>query len=527
MSANQDICENIKMAGILQPDSHESQMGKIYPAYDHNTVNNVVEKMRFFARPEVNVGEFRAYNVYVDPVGALDITDNKDITFNIPAHTSHFIDLAKTEILMKVQVKKKKTENSDSTKFHRGPGDQTLNASIDEVNFPASYIEAADPSSKNPLNKKEAEFVVPIDAFFQTQWSNIEIIMNDTKVCSTSNDFPYQAYMEILLRTEESSKKKLAYEWLYTNNKFSDSATREEKLNVHPYKSKNFGAMKRSRRVHSTNVIQLGGRIFTDFFKDPQLLLLNGVNLSLRLTPAANRFRFNVFPEELNDKFEYVIHKIQMKVSYVVLNDNSVKAISSLLDDSPIYYKYVRNDFKYVPMNNGIRELKLPDLFDRRVPIDLVLAMVDVENHYGSFQKDPFYFKRNNIELAAFYQDNVAIPEEALEFGEEGQFLKEFSEEDQNDDEWAYRALKSLHEVAGTYDNDFDQYNYRDGNFLICLKTDPTVTSQVDLWPLPKTGNTSLFLRFREPIQGQQHLLILARFPALVTIDKKRKVVVW
>jgi len=499
-----------------------NEIGKIFPAYDSKTINSVVEKMKFFAKPEVNIGILRAYNVYLDCVSPLDLTSSKDVEFQVPAHTSHFIDMGKMELIMKVQIKKKTPDNTLGNDFKQGPGDRSIETQFEDVKFPASFTAEPNSESQNESDRSAAEFVVPIDCFFQTQWSNLILKLNNEVITSTSQDFGYQSYMEILLRTEEAAMENLTHKWLFTKD-----SGRKRKTDVHPYRSENRGAVMRSRRVRSRNMVQLGGRIFTDFFKNPELLLLNGVAINLRLTPAEDKFRFNVFPESLNTQFEYKIHSIQLKIPYVTLNEDSLRGCANILNDTPVYYKYVRNDFKYVPLTQGIREIKLPDLFDKRIPIDLVLAMVDAERHYGNFQLDPFFFNRNNVEQVAFYLDNVSIPELPIEFGDSRESVLVENEENFNSDEWAYQALSSLHAVAGTKFNGFNQYTYNDGNFLICLQTDPTVKSTVDLWPVPKIGNTSLYIRFREPIEKQQHLLILARFPAVVTIDKKRTVKRW
>lgn len=472
----------------------------------------IPENMLFFQLPEYNAGQFEEREAIFYPRNALDITSNSDVDFYIPP-SGDFMHLMKTELQMRVKV-----EPKNGLGWTNG-GSLLDTTTYEDLTFPKAFEE------------DEVQLAVPIDGFLQTQWRDVNLYLNETLVSGSNHDFPHRTYMDLMIRTTEDDREDMEFEQLFTKS-FSKNRGNEP----NPYKSKDKGGIRRSRRIRGGHEIELNGRILTDFLKSPGLLLMNGVSFRLHLKPTTDKFRFNVCPETFEDKFEYKIVDIKLKVNYVKLNNSSVQAAASMLEHHPMPYSFVRTEFKTFPLHEGVRERKIPDIFDKQVPIDVVIGMVDSAAFQGDFKKDPFFFKKNNLESAAFYFEGVSIPGEPLYFiaNPRSHSNRSNSNKEENStvpennlskpDEWKMRALKSLWSVAGTRRNGFTSETYDEGNMLIAIKTDPTVPADVPYWGTPKSGNCSLVLHFTEPIVGEQEILVLARYPALVNVVKGRKI---
>ena len=544
----------------------------------------VPECMLFFKKPEVNLGQLRQHYSYIYPRNRLDVTSQNCIEFSVQDATSDFINLEELELQMRVCITKKIQGSTYKWNSSTNVPPEKRVKFKDEV-FPAYFLE------------DDVDIAVPIDAFFQTQWKNVELKLNGEEIAKTNRDQPYRSYMDILLRTSDDEWNDRAYKWLFTKD---EGKARKDEPN--PYISKDRGAIERSRRFRHGKEVQLAGKLWIDFLKDPTLLLLNGVKMDIKLTPASDAFRIKVSPERFREEFEYEIKDIRLKVPYVTLAQNALRGVAEVLDKHPIMYPYVRTELKVIPLHKGIRDITFPEPFDKQVPMDIVMAMVDVDAYNGNFDMDPFYFNRNHLDYAEFQLDNVAVPEMAIHYQSETAYSdddediermsgvevrrrakrslkalkmkarkrlkrntqsgpsggsatpsnqpaedaeqqqpQDGAESDDDDDmilleqqilpenatkydEWQMRALEMLWNVAGTNKNGFNYKNYKDGRFLFAIKTDPTVPASVPYWPVVKLGNTSLTVRFTEPIPTEQNLLVLARFPAAVTIDKSRKV---
>jgi len=495
-------------------------LNNLYPQ-PGRVASRVTDDMHFFLKPEVNTGQIREHEVYVDCRNPQALNSNKEIEFYISGNDD-FVKLKDTELQMDIQIIKK---GAGERGYSFSNGAMTINPNTTHSeNFPEAFLNDSVNRLDDP-NFEAPEFVTPIDAFLHTQWKNIEFILgntNPTTVTNTNNDQAYRSYMDIFLRTKDEDRDIAAYKWLYTRG-----TGKRRRNEPNPYISGDKGAIERSKRVRSGNIIQLAGRLYTDFLKNPQLLLLNGVNMFLKLEPNSNKFRFKVTPPKLEDEFEYKIVDIKLKLTYVTLRDNALAGISRVLLKSPIYYEYVKSDLKIFPMNAGRRDWRWPNIFGDLVPLDLVFVMVESDAFNGNFKKDPFYFSRNHLTSAAFCVNNTPIPAKPLDFRRMGNSYDPVADEDvitAREDEWAMRPLESLWAVAGSYHNGMNYKNYIDGSFMVGINTDPTVPADVEYWGVPKTGTTELQLVFDQPLPSETQLLILGRFPALLTINNKREV---
>lgn len=494
---------------------------------------HVPEFMKFFERPKFDAARRRGHHVFVDPRAPLDVTSSTEVEFKIPASTSEHIDFKRTYLMVDMSFDKVVDQTnvsfndgtqavSETTSMEVDGGDEAKQkekvlTSAEKANY-AEFYRNNDPSYRESYLSNNADFIVPTDAFIHTMWRNVTFMLNGVPVYSTNNDHPYRAYIDTRLRTKDEDMKTARRRQMYTRDQGPGNEP-------NPWKAKNLGGIARHKRIRRRNKVRLSGIIKCDFMEHANHYLMNGVALDIKLVPAADKFRFQVCPDSLQNLFRFKVEKVQMKVQYVTISPDALQGIESGLTTSPAMYPYPRTECKILPLHKGIREYRLPELFDKQIPVDMVLAMVDRDNFTGTFKLNPFFFRRNQLETAAFYLDNVSIPGEPYYFEPEG------SDEDQENlnrrgiDECLLLGLEELHEVAGTTHNGFDEDTWKDGNFLVCFKTDPTVPADMSFWGVPKSGNTSLYLRFHEPLECEQELIILARFPGLLTIDKNRRVV--
>jgi hypothetical protein len=469
-----------------------------------------VEKMHYLERPKVLTGLHRINYVKILPRSPLDVTDTTEVEFRIPATTTDHIDLAEVRLFCEFSLSKRDDEGGEELAFNPGtlkPGVAVQDKQIGDIKY------------KSTMEADNAEIAYVIDDFGETMWSNIRVQLNGTTVYSSNNDQHYRAYMNTRLRTVNEEMEFCEYTKMYNRD---DPKTATDSAN--PFVAKNLPAVKRFMRTNNRQIIQLSSIIRADLLQDVNHFLPNGIEVFISLTPAPNKFRLMATPASLVELVNLNLANIWLEVPYVTLGTGALKGLDSGLRSSDAMFPFVRSEFKIIPMHKGIREMRCPEIFDRQLPIDLVIAMVPMANFAGAYHLNPFFFLRNKIESAAFYVDNVSIPGEPYVFGEDT--LEEPLAGRKGHDETLMVPLLQMYNVAGTHHNGFNLNTYKDGAFFICFNTDPTVPSNVPYWGVPKTGNTSLVLRFKEPIPEEQELLILARFPGLVKASHSRQITV-
>lgn len=472
---------------------------------------HVPESMHYHNRPQVLAGTNFAHWVPVYPRAPLDITSDSDVEFFIPASTTEHIDWKQTHMKMIVSFSKKNmvTGTPDIyTAFNRGnlpEGVDDAWRTLEDMQYPLSY-EADD-----------AEYIVPLDDFVNTMWQNISLEMNDVPIYSSNNDQSYRSYLESRVFTDDKYMDYFEYKRLFTR----DEGDRNE---PNPYKAKNIGGVKRWQRIRRRQRIELSNRINIDFLKENNSFAINGIRYYLKFSPAPDKFRFQITPTKLQSEFCMTIHKIWLNVAYMKISPSALQGIEAGIKASPAIYPFVRSEFRILPLHEGRRELRIPEIFNRQVPSDILIAMVNRDNFSGNFRLNPFNFRRNEVEQITFYLDSISIPFSEYKIEKAPTEIDEQADDRLGINESLMTPLDMLHEVAGTADHGFTWKNYKDGNFILALKTDPTVPHDFHYWGLPKTGNTSLYIQFHEPIPDEQQLLILARYPALMKVKADRTI---
>lgn len=471
----------------------------------------VPEQMHYHERPQVITGANFLHWVPIYPRAPLDITSDSDVEFHIPASSTEHIDWQHTQLKMIVSFAKKNMATGKPDPFlafNRGTLGEGAAAVPEEWDGARYY---------STVEADDAEYIIPLDDFINTMWHNISLEINDTPVYSSNNDQSYRSYLESRVFTDDKDMDKFTYERLFTRDEGKGDV-------ANPYKSRNKGALKRWQRIRRRQKIELASRINIDFLKENNSFAINGLRYFLKLTPAPDKFRFQITPETLQNEFCMTIHKIWLDVAFMKISAPALAGIEAGLRTSPAIYPFVRSEFRILPLHEGIREIRIPEIFNRQVPSDLILAMVDRDHFSGKFDKNPFFFLRNNIEQVTFYLDSISIPfsEYKIEREEDPDNLQ--NEDRRGTDESLMTPLNMLHAVAGTFDHGFDYQNYRSGNFILALKTDPTVPSDYKYWGVPKTGNTTLYIQFHGHLESEQQLLILARYPALMKVSANRTV---
>lgn len=453
--------------------------------------------MEFFKKPLVNTGQLSAYYVEHEARSPLDITEQSQIEIHVPESVSDFIDLTKTTLRYRMRLEKV----------------------IDGVGGFAFTQDVADPSN--------SEIVIPIDAFPLTQFKNFTMTMGSGKkekiVHNSNNDHDYMQYIDLRLRTKDEDMPLATHETLFTREDgfFADPT---KPLHFGTGGSENTGAQKRWERVQHRQVFETQTGIPADFIQPNMNLLPNQVSFKLVFTPGPNRFRFMVSPPSLYDKFRLVIEKVTLNVAYIRMSQEALKGYDAGMRLDKTIYPYMKREMHILPLHKGIQVYRCPDMFNRQLPVEVILAMVPQRNASGTFNTNPFVFARNNIAKAFFYLNNISIPNTGLEFGNQNDEATNANQGRQGPDEWRMKPLNALWEVAGTKENGIDYTTYDDGNFFICFKTDPTAPSSGEYWATPKTGVTSLQLFFHEPLQDETELFVMVRYPALLTIDHDRMV---
>lgn len=209
----------------------------------HDSIECTKSELDLFTVPttqtSISKGQWIEYHLLSN------ITDSGPIKFNVSGSGEEYLDLARTQLYFKAKITK--------------PNGAAL-----------------DPNTQ----------VGPMDLFLHSLFSQADIYLNERLMWPSTNTYPYHAMIERLLNYGEDAKaRQLSMAMLY-----KDTPGKMDVVNpVAEDDDANMGLKVCYEFTKGSDTIDMTATIHSDIFFQERLLL-NGVNLSLKLNRPNNTF---------------------------------------------------------------------------------------------------------------------------------------------------------------------------------------------------------------------------------------------
>jgi hypothetical protein len=255
--------------------------------------------------------------------------------------------------------------------------------------------------------------------------------------------------------------------------------------------------------------VEFVGPLLADICQQDRLIL-NGVDIDIKLFPNKDDFRLTTFPN--GTKAELVIDEIKLQVCKVTISEQAMVAVESKLQRSVCDYPMRRTEVRTFNISAGLFGEIAEDMFQGEVPTRLIIGMVDAEAYAGTTTKNPYRFKPFNISSLAFSVDGEPTPHAALEFDvKDGVYVE---------------GLQSLYRVCGKWGMDknipINRTTYRQGYTIFGQEVDPTTSSDLNYVGHLKSGRTRLTIKFHKALARPVTVIVYATFPEVMQIDNAR-----
>ena len=173
----------------------------------------------------------------------------------------------------------------------------------------------------------------------------------------------------------------------------------------------NMGLKARYTFTNESKTVDMMGPIHSViFFQDR--LILNGVNLRLKLNRAKNSFSLVSSVHGAN--FKVVITEAILYVRKVKVASSVTLGHAVALKQTPAKYPIRRVDCKVLSIPSGFSSFTPDNLFLGNIPNRLVFALVDTEACNGTYGSNPYNFKHHNLTQVGVYMDEEQIPRKPL-----------------------------------------------------------------------------------------------------------------
>ena len=322
------------------------------------------EEVSLFQKPCNNIAYQKIQYVDYRPTSLL--SSGVPLTFTIPPTGSQYINLKKSYLRLLVKI-----VNDDGT------------------------------------DMKEQKMVAPINNVLHSLFNQVDVQLQQQLV-STGQNYGYKAYMETLLQFGSDAKESQLQAQCF----IKDKAGYMDTVVVDPRQFDEDGMQQRMMWFMNSTPLELIGPLMADICQQDRLIL-NGVEIQIKLWPSKDTFRLN--SSEESPSYKMKIMDASLKVCKVTPSPALMLGHADVLKESNALYPYKKTQIKTFNIPVGQYDFQLDDLYQGQVPSRLVVAMVKSKAFNGDYKLNPYNLEHFEISSLGVYVNDESVPGKPLQ----------------------------------------------------------------------------------------------------------------
>lgn len=421
-------------------------------------------ELDLFKIPPTQTSIEESHWTYYNPVTT--ISDDSPIEFQVPGHGEEYIDLAHTMLKVKLKVVK-----------------------------PDGSWGKDDP-------------VAPVDNVLHSLFSQVDVLFNQKAVTSSSNTYPYRAYIENLLNYGKDARST----HLQLGCFFADE---EGLLEEKPLTGKNAYLNNRAFLVAEGQSLELMGHLHCDVFNQEKFLL-NGVEMKVALVRSKDAFCLMDYSASKNYKIQ--IQEVTLFIRRVKLSPTILLAHTKALSKTTAKYPLTRVEVKSFILSSGIHSNTIDNVVLGSLPKRVILGFVDNRAFTGSRGHNPFNFQNFDINYLCLYVDGKQIPGKPLQ----PSFTTPLCDAE------SYQTLFSGTGIHfGDHGHCVSRSKFIHGYTLFAFDLTPDLSAHSSShWNLVKTGSLRIEVRFKTALPATVNCIVFTEYDNILEIDSSRQVII-
>ena len=290
---------------------------------------------------------------------------------------------------------------------------------------------------------------------------------------------------------------------------FYKDAAGETAMEDMKYNGLNTSYAARATPTMNGGTASIEGCLYVDLGLDKKRAILNGVALNFKFFQSNDDFRLMSARDE---KYKLKITDAVLKLCHVSLNPAMVVAHNEALDISPAVYPFWRSDIKTFSVAQGSHTFMVDNIFHGEVPSKIIVGMVSNSAYSGDYKKNPFNFKNMDLNYLEINVDGQPVPNRP--------FKPNFDTKD-----FSASFLSLLDNEFARKKGIIIRYNDFPGGYALYLFDIQSFLSGSVMSKSPK-GHVRLSARFAKALPETINIIVYAKFPEIMKIDKTRSITV-
>ena len=349
--------------------------------------------------------------------------------------------------------------------------------------------------------------VGPVNNWLHSLFSQVDVYLNDTLVTPSTNTYPYRAYIETALSYGADAKETQLTSQLW----YKDTAGRMDSVALVDDDTANVGFKNRRNYTTQSRVVEMMGRLHVDMFLQDRILL-NGVDVKIRLVRSKDSFA--LMAGGANHDYKVNIIEASVFARKAALSTAVQMAHIKALDKGTAKYPIRPVDCKVYTIPQGAMSHTHENLFLGTIPKRLVLCCIDNDAFNGSYSKNPFHAKHNDINFLAVYVDGRQVPGKPLQPNfAEGRHVRSYM-----------NLFCSTGKVSQDEGIDLTRTDFGNGYTFFGFDLTPDACDG-SCFHLVKKGNLRVEIHFASALSETVNVVAYGEFEAVLEIDKNRNVI--
>jgi hypothetical protein len=347
----------------------------------------------------------------------------------------------------------------------------------------------------------------PANNFLHSLFSQVDVSLNGTLITSSTNTYPYRAYIENLLTYGPAAKQSHLTGCLF----YKDEAGKMDQANPNADAGdRNGGLTKRAAFIARSREVDLIGRIHSDIFFQ-QRYMLNEVNTKIKLTRSKDAFCLMASGDQA---FKVKIMSAALFVRKVKISPSVYLAHAKTLETGLAKYPIRRVICKTFTIPSGYLDISQEKLFSGQLPSRLIIGCVDNRAYNGDLARNPFNFQHFSVREISVFLDGQqhGIKPLTQDYGS-GQYVP---------------AFMSLFSGTGKDNrdegNDISRLDFANGYTLYAFDLSPDLADN-DHFNLSRQGTVRVDMKFATALEHTVTVIAYAEFENIIEIDRNRNVV--
>jgi hypothetical protein len=405
------------------------------------------------------------------------------ITFDITGDSTHYLDLADTELYVKLILQKKKKDSAD-------------------------YVNAVFSDSGSGADAVKASLISPINNIIHSLFSQIQVYLNGREVENSNANYMFKAYLANLLSYGKEAKES----FLASEGYFKDTAGEMETLPVGDAAvtagtCKNKGHQARWELFKNNQPVELRGRLQCDIFNMNRYMLSN-VNVTIKL--SRNKPEFYLMG--VGDNHKIIVSDCFLRVRRVKISNSAMLKHAMALESTTAKYPIKRCVIKQFTLPYNASKASINGIHTGLQPSRVVIGFLDNTSYNGSLTSNPYFFKHLDINRLTLKLSSKSVPySSGIEMDFEGNCYQQ-----------AYRTLfQNIQEVG----NDITYADYKNGYTLFAFSLSPDQCSGAEHFSLFKDGSLDLDIEFKNSINKSLTTIFFLEFDSVIEVSKQRNII--